>query len=172
MHILQVPPHIKIWCTLVRRTWELFKSSTKFASATDFPVLVPPFLIDTLWSTAELIRPLHWDLNFDFECLRAVRCTCTKWHWKLVQSLLASHVFDIFEKNQMMSNGFPRTCHELSTFWLGYETGLSVLALLHSHIQLMLESVLSLYFPAVMMLEVMYQTSLTSKRSSINPVPR
>ena len=36
----------------------------------------------------------------------------------------------------------------------------------------MLESVLSLYFPAVMMLEVMYQTSVTRKRSSINPRPR
>ena len=34
--------------------------------------------------------------------------------------------------------------------WLGYATGLPVLARLHSHIQLMLESlVLSLYFPAV-----------------------
>ena len=36
----------------------------------------------------------------------------------------------------------------------------------------MLESVLSLYFPAVMMLEVMNQTSFTSKRSSINSGPR
>ena len=56
--------------------------------------------------------------------------------------------------------------------WLGYATGFPVLARLHSHIQLMLESVLSLHFPAVMMLEEMYQTSLTSKRSSINPGPR
>ena len=37
--------------------------------------------------------------------------------------------------------------------WLGYATGLPVLIRLHSHIQLMLESVLSLYFLAVMMLE-------------------
>ena len=56
--------------------------------------------------------------------------------------------------------------------WLGYATDLPVLARLHSHIQLLLESVLSLYFPASMMLEVMYQSSLTSKRSSINPEPR
>ena len=33
-----------------------------------------------------VIRPLHWDLNFDFECPRAVRCTWTKWHWKPVHS--------------------------------------------------------------------------------------
>ena len=53
--------------------------------------------------------------------------------------------------------------------WLGYATGLTVLTRLHSHIQLMLESVLSLYFLAVMMLEMMYQTTFTSKR---NPRPR
>ena len=56
--------------------------------------------------------------------------------------------------------------------WLGYATGLPVLTRQHSHIQLMLESVLSLYFLAVMMLEMMYQTTFTSKRSSINPRPR
>ena len=44
--------------------------------------------------------------------------------------------------------------------WLIYATCLSVLTRLHSHIQLMLEWVLSLYFLA------------TSKRSSINPRPR
>ena len=113
VHILQFTAHIKIGCTPVRRTWELFKSSPcslsmqviKFASATGFSVLVPPFLLDTLWSillkrklelivrvslhwrwAAEVIRPLHWDLKFDFECLRAVRCTWIKCHWKLVHS--------------------------------------------------------------------------------------
>ena len=37
--------------------------------------------------------------------------------------------------------------------WLGYATGLSVLARLHSHNQIMLDSVLILYFPTVMMFE-------------------
>ena len=41
-------------------------------------------------------------------------------------------------------------------FWLGWKMGLTVLSRLHSHIQLMLEQGLSLYFPAVMMLEVLF----------------
>ena len=40
-------------------------------------------------------------------------------------------------------------------FWLGWKMGLALLSSLHSHIQLMLEQGLSLYFPAVMMLEVL-----------------
>ena len=58
VHILQISLHIKIGCTPVRRTWELFKNVlfeslmqvNKFASAAVFSVLVPPFLLDTLWS--------------------------------------------------------------------------------------------------------------------------
>ena len=58
LHILRSSPYIKIGCAPVRRTWQLFKSSCwslsmqviKFASATGFPVLVPPLLLDTLWS--------------------------------------------------------------------------------------------------------------------------
>ena len=77
------------------------------------------------------------------------------------------HVFKIcFEK--MLVTGFPVLVMNsqllfadslTSTLldWLGYATGLSVIARLH--------------FPAVMMLEVMYQTSLTRKTSSINLVP-
>ena len=53
--------------------------------------------------------------------------------------------------------------------WLGYATGLPVLARLHSHIQLMLESVLSLSFPAVMMLEVMYQDELDKEDAVDKP---
>ena len=41
-------------------------------------------------------------------------------------------------------------------FWLGWKMGLTVLSRLQSHIQLMLEQVLSLHFPAVMMLEVLF----------------
>ena len=58
VHIFQVLPHIKIGWTPVLRTWELFWMSClslsmqviKFASATGFPVLGPPFWVDTLWS--------------------------------------------------------------------------------------------------------------------------
>ena len=57
----------------------------------------------------------------------------------------------------MLSNGFPVLVMNFQLLfadsltstlldWLGYATGLPVLARLHSHIQLMLESVLSLYF--------------------------
>ena len=98
---------------------------------------------------------------------------------KLVHSPY-QHPLRIMSSKENACNGFPRTCHELSTLfadsltstlleWLGYATGFSVLARLHSHIQLMLESVLNLYYSAVMMLEVMYETSLTSKRSSDKP---
>ena len=45
-----------------------------------------------------------------------------------------------------------------------------MLARLHSHIQLMLESVLSLYFPAVMMLEVMYHVEAILVRISLTSV--
>ena len=50
--------------------------------------------------------------------------------------------------------------------------GITVLSRLHSHIQLMLEQVLSLHFPAVMMLEVLFQTSLTKNKSSVTLGPR
>ena len=160
-----------------------------------------PFLVDALWSillkkkirayrqsfsawrwAAEVIRPLHWDLKFDFECPRAVRFTWTKWHWKLVHSPY-QHPSTSCLRKKMLVTGFPVLVMNFQPLfadsltstlldWLGYATGFSVPARLHSHIQFMLESVLSLYVPAVMVLEVMYQTSLTSKRSSINPGPR
>ena len=41
-------------------------------------------------------------------------------------------------------------------FWLGWKMGLTVLSRLHSSFQLMLEQGLSLYFAAVMMLEVLF----------------
>ena len=128
-------------------------------------------------------RPLHWDLNFDFECPWAVRCTWTKWHWKPVHSPYQHPSASCLQKKKNQKTGlsvlvmnsqllFADSLTSTLLDWMGYATGLSVLARPHSHIQLMLESVLSLHFPAVMMLEVMYQTSLTSKRSSITPGPR
>ena len=81
------------------------------------------------------------------------------------------------------SNGFPRTCHELSTFvrWLSHVDIAWLVGLRDGFLRacssalsdsinagIGVEPVLS----AVMMLEVMYETSLTSKRSSINPGPR
>ena len=169
----------------------------KFASATGFPVLVPPFLLDTLWSIL---------LKRKFELIVRVslhdgglprwfgHCTGT---WNLTLSvpglsdaLGLSNIENLFtvlisipphhDFEKMLSNGSPRTCRELSTIvrWLSYVDNAWLVGLRDGspracssalHIQLMLESVLSLYFLAVMMLEVMYQTSLTSKRSSINP---
>ena len=72
-----------------------------------------------------MIRPLHWDLKFDFECPRAVRCTWTTWHWKPVHSPyqhLPASCLQYFFIKKILSNGSPRTCHELSTFvrWLSY----------------------------------------------------
>ena len=56
--------------------------------------------------------------------------------------------------------------------WLSYATGLPVLACLHPHIQLILESLVEPVLSCSNDVgEVMYQTSLTRKRSSINPVP-
>ena len=200
------PRTLKSGGHLFSRTWELFWMSClslslqviKFASATGFPsVFGRRSLIDSAdkkkirayrqsfsawrWA-AEVIRPLHWDLKFDFECPRAVRFTWTKWHWKLVHSPY-QHPSASCLRKKMLVTGFPVLVMNFQPLfadsltstlldWLGYATGFSVIARLHSHIQLMLESVLSLYFPAVMVLEVMYQTSLTSKRSSINPGPR
>ena len=102
----------------------------KFASATGFPVLVPPFLLDTLWSILIVRvsphdggRPLHPDLKFDFECPRAVRCTWTKWHWKPVHSPYQHPPASCLQKfEKLLSNGSHRTCHELSTFvrWLSH----------------------------------------------------
>ena len=161
----------------------------KFASTTGFSVLGPSVFCLTLFDRFcskkrrkfELIVrvSLHdgglprWfglctgNLNFDFECPRAVRCTWIKWHWKPVHSPYQHPSASCLQnfKKKIWGTGFPVLVMNsqllfadslTSTLldWLGYATGLPVLARLHSHIQLMLESVLSLYFPAVMMLEV------------------
>ena len=155
----------------------------KFASATGFRACPSVFawhsLIDSAkkkirayrqsfsawrWA-AEVIRPLHWDMKFDFECPRAVRCTWIKCHWKLVHSPYQHPSASGLWK--MLSNGSPRSCRELSTIvrWLSYVDIAWLVGLRDGSPR----AVLSLYFLAVMMLEVMYQTSLTSKRSPINP---
>ena len=53
-------------------------------------------------------------------------------------------------------------------FWFGWKMGLSLFSRLHSQIQLMLEQGLSLYFPAVMMMEVLF----SKNKSSITLGPR
>ena len=174
---------------------------SNFASAMGFPRACPSVLLDTRWSILAkrkfelIIRvSLHdgglprWfglctgTLKFDFECPRAVRCTWTSDIENLSTVLISippHHVFKIQKRitgcpilvmnSQLL---FADSLTSTSLHWLGYATGLSVLARLHSHIQLMLESLLSLYFPAVMVLEVMYQTSnhdntwFTCKRQS------
>ena len=75
--------------------------------------------------------------------------------WQVAPYLLVIHIFIL-----------------VLGFWLGWTKGCSVLARLHCHMQLMLELVLSLYFPAVMMLEMLNLTSLTKRTSSTNPGPR
>ena len=151
VHIFQVSPHIKIGCTPVRRTWELFKSSCwslsmqviKFASATGFPVLVPPFLLDTLWSILlkrkfELIVrvSLHdgdlprwfglctgtWNLTSSVSGLSdALGQSDIENLSTILTSISPHHVFNFFSK-KYWGNGSHRTCHELSTFvrWLSY----------------------------------------------------
>ena len=210
VHIFQVLPHIKIgWTpvlrhlrTLLNVLFESFIASHQICLGNGFlPCLVLRFGFNTIWSillkkkswayrqsfsawrwAAEVIRPLHWDSKFDFECPRAVRHTWTKWHWKLVHNPYQHPPASCLRK-KMLVTGFPVLVMNFQPLfadsltstlldWLGYATGFSVLARLHSQIQLMLESVLNLYYSAVMMLEVMYETSLTSKRSSINPGPR
>ena len=83
VHIFQVHPHIKIGCTPVRRTWEDYLSSLfhseefgEQASITSLPVL-------GCCSVHEL-RGTFWLSDMMFS--PAVRCTWTKWQWKLVHS--------------------------------------------------------------------------------------
>ena len=67
-------PSVFAWHSLIDSVWKKIRAYRQSFSA-------------WRWA-AKVIRPLHWDLKFDFECPRAVRCTWTKWHWK--QSLAAS----------------------------------------------------------------------------------
>ena len=84
VHILQVLPHNKIGCTPVRLAWEdhlssLFHSEEfdEQASITSLPVLTWLLLAP---------RAQRHCLTFKFGVHRAVRCTWTKWQWKLVHS--------------------------------------------------------------------------------------
>ena len=103
---------------LLSRTWELLKSSS-------WSLSMQVIKFASTWA-AEVIRPLHWNLKFDFECLRAVRCTWLSDIQKLSTILVSispasclQNFSKIFRKK---SNGSHRTCHELSTFvrWLSY----------------------------------------------------
>ena len=175
VHIFHVRPHIKIGCTPVRHTWELFKNvlleffsaSHQICLGNGFPRACPSvffFLTHfdrfcskkirayrqsfSAWRWAsEVMRPLHWDIKFDFECPRAVRCTRTRWHWKTCsQSLSASSRIMFSFLKKIYVTGLPVLVMNsqllfadslTSTLidWLGNATGLSVLARLHSHIQ-------------------------------------
>ena len=115
----------------------------------------------------------HWHLQFDFECHQlsdALGLSDIKNLFTILIIISPHHVFKICEKPSQVTGltvlvmksqlFFADSLTSTLLDWLIYATCLSVLTRLHSHIQLMLEWVLSLYFLA------------TSKRSSINPRPR
>ena len=84
VHILQVSPHIEIGCTPVRRTWEDHLSSKFHSEGYDEQAAITslPVLKWLLLSP----RAQRYFLTFKCGVPRAVRCTWTKWQWKLVHS--------------------------------------------------------------------------------------
>ena len=61
-----------------------------------------------------MIRSLHWDLKFDFECPGLSDALELSDIENLFTVLISIHPHHVFEK--MLSNGSLRTCHELSTY--------------------------------------------------------
>ena len=84
VHILQVPPHIKIGCTVVRLTWEDHWLSLFHPEEFDEQAAITGLTVLT-WLLLNP-RAQRYFLTFKFGVPRDVRCTWTKWQWKLVHS--------------------------------------------------------------------------------------